>query len=116
MKKIFQVLKDFKKINFYGHISVKENYVVINFLPALGYEWDTQCKPVAEDGKIVIDGYRELTIFFEWLCFFCAICFEFDWNVTDPSEFEQKPWTREELKKIEKVISELEHNCSKDGK
>jgi hypothetical protein len=34
---------------------------VFQIIPSIGFEWDAQCRPVAENGKIVFDGYRVKT-------------------------------------------------------
>lgn len=89
MKKFFQLLKDFKKVSFWEQSSWMKHYKIFHFIPAIGFEWDIQCCPIAEEGKIVIEGSREFTVFIDWLWFSCGICFEFDWTVYDMKKFEE---------------------------
>jgi len=88
IKKFINLLKDFDKISFWAHSNWKKNYKIFFIIPALGTEWDAQCSPMAEDGKITFEGSREFTIFFEWLWFSVGMVFEFGWTVKNPKDFE----------------------------
>ena len=105
--RVFEFLRSFKKMYLCKHSNVGHNYVAFNITPSLGFEWDTQCRPFAENGKIVMEGQKELTLFFEWLGFFGGICFVFDWIVKNPEDFEEKKYSEDDLKTIETVWEEL---------
>lgn len=100
MKKFFLLLRDFKKVSFWAHSHWAKHYRVFHFTPAIGFEWDTQCYPIAEDGIIVFEGSREFTIFIDWLWFMGGMCFEFGWTVKNPADFEPKPMSEEEVEAI----------------
>lgn len=87
MKKFIEILKDFKRMSFSRHLNWKKNYKLFYLIPTICFEWDSQCFPIVEEGKIVFPGYRELTISIEWLNFYCAMIFEFDWSVNNIEEF-----------------------------
>jgi hypothetical protein len=117
IKKFIDLIKDFKKISFYINSRWSNNYKLIVLVPTIGFEWDTQCRPMAENGKIIFDGAREFTIIFDWLSFCAAICFEFGWTVKNPKEFEQASQTELDLlaekftsKEIKKIYNERNNN------
>lgn len=107
-RKLTQLLKffkttKFKTVSFNWHSNFRDKIFIFYLIPAIGLEWDVQGKPIAEDGKIVIEGYKELTVFIEWLWFFGATCFEFDWVVKNPKDFEQKHFSEAELKELREI-------------
>ena len=104
IKKFINLLKDFNKISFWAHSNWNKKHKIFHIIPALGTEWDIQCSPMAENGKITFEGSREFTIFFEWLWFSVGMCFEFKWTVKNPKDFEQPPLTEEEAKKHKTLI------------
>lgn len=98
IKKFINLLKDFDKISFWAHSNWKKKYKIFHIIPALGTEWDAQCSPMAEDGKITFEGSREFTIFFEWLWFSIGMVFEFKWTVKNPKDFELTPYIAKDVK------------------
>lgn len=104
MKKLINLIKDFEKVSFWHNKSWKKNYKIFYFLPAFGLEWDTQCRPIVEDGEIMLDGSRELTFYIDWLIFSGGMCFEFGWTVINPKDFEIKPLSEEDRKEIDEMF------------
>jgi hypothetical protein len=116
MRKTIQLIKDFKKISFWGHSNWKSYLKVLTLLPCISFNWDTQCKPEIDfsngSPKVFIEGYREFYIVFEWLWFCSGMTFEFKWTVLNPEEFRRKPPTEEEIKKMQEMFTDMENKLT----
>lgn len=108
MRKFIILLKDFKGISSWGHSNWKRNYKVFSLIPALDFEWDTQCAPIVQDGEIVFEGCRDFTISIDFLWVSGGIVFEFNWTVRNPNDFEPVPPTESELKEIDEIFRKLQ--------
>jgi len=107
LRNFIDLLKDFKNVDFWGQSNWGNNYKVFYILPALAFDWDTQCAPIAQEGKIIFEGCRDFTIYIEWLWVTGAVCFNFNWTVKNPKDFESVPPTESELKEIGEFFENL---------
>lgn len=108
LRNFIDLLKDFKGIDSWGHSNWGKNYKVFHIIPALAIEWDTQCRPITKNGRIIIEGDRDFTIFIEWLWVAGALVFNFKWTVKNPKDFESVPPTESELKEIDEIFKKLQ--------
>jgi len=108
LRNFIDVIRDFKKINFWEHSSWGENYKTFSITPSISFEWDTQCAPMVENGKIVVEGCREFTIFIEFLWFVGGMGFEFNWTIKNIEEFEKEQNSPENIAKNEALARKID--------